>query len=323
MAGRTVGPVPGQDPGGRRGDVRGCGRADAQHLPAGRPAFRRRLRGDRGRDGGQRRVGPVRSFRQPERTRIGQHLLRIGQIHLQQPGQELSPGSVTHAAPDQGRTGLVPGFRGACRGPQPGGHLPGTRARPAASRSRRIRRRRARQRGPGPQEGRHQPAGQYLLGLPAPGQLRHLGGGPAAGQPVGHHPGRDLPGEMTEPVGQRRGQVPPVRRLLRRVGRGDDRHLGGQVEITHGAFEDHPQQGRLHGRWRGGQLVQEQQAPPGRGQPLGPGRGREPHSRTGYDREAREVGRLADRRDHRFTRQPGRGRQRPDRGRLAGARCPP
>jgi hypothetical protein len=111
------------------------------------------------------------------------------------------------------------------------------------------------------QERGDQAAGQDLLGLPA------------ARQAVGHRPRMGLPGQVAQPVGQRRGQVPAVRGLLGRVGRGHHSHLVRQREVAHGPFQYHPEQCRLLRGRGGGLLVEEQQAAPGLGQPPRPRRG--------------------------------------------------
>ena len=176
---RAVGAAPGQHARGHGGHVgRGVG-GQAEDLPAGRPAVRRRVRGHRGRDRGEGGVGPVAPFGQPERGRVGEHLLRIGQVHLDQPGEELDARPVADGAPDQRRTGLVPGAGGARGGHQAGRHLPGPRRRPAAPRGRRVGRRGAGQRGPDVQERGDQAAGQDLLRLPPVGQHRDHAGPPS------------------------------------------------------------------------------------------------------------------------------------------------
>ena len=70
----------------------------------GHPALRRGVGGDRGGHRGHRGVGAVAPAGQQERGRVGQHRLRVGQVHLGQPGQELHPRAVAHRAADQRRT---------------------------------------------------------------------------------------------------------------------------------------------------------------------------------------------------------------------------
>jgi hypothetical protein len=315
---RALGTAPGQHARGHRGHVGRGVRGQPEDLPAGRPAFRGRVGRDRRRDGGQRGVGPVPAVGQPERGRVGEHLLRVGQVHLHQPGQELHPGPLADGAPDQGRARIARSPRRARGRHQPGRHLPGPRRRPAAPRGRRVRRRGARQRGPDVQERGDQAAGQDLLGLPPPRQRRNDRCRPPARQAVGHRARVGLPGQVAQPVGQRRGQVPAVRGLLRRVRRGHHRDLLGQRQVAHGPLEHHPEQGGLHGGRRGGQLVKEQQPAPGLGQPPRPGRGSEPDLAADHDGQPGEVRRFPDRRDDRLAGQVHGLGHGPDRGRLAG-----
>jgi hypothetical protein len=64
---------------------------------------------------------------------------------------------------------------------------------------------------------------------------------------------------VTQPVGQRRRQVPAVGGLFRWVGRRDHTDVLRQFQITDHPFQDHAQQRRLHGGRRGRELVEKQQ----------------------------------------------------------------
>ena len=88
----------------------------------------------------------------------------------------------------------------------------------------------------------------------------------------------------------------------------------GQRKVADDPFEHDPEHRGLDGGWRRRQLVQEEEAVAGRGQPPGPQRRRHLHGTVDHDREAGEVGRLADRADHHLGRpaqSSPRGRGRP------------
>ena len=287
------------------------------------PALRRGVGRDHGGHRGHRRVGPVPAAGQQERGRVGQHGLRVGQVHLGQPGQELHSRAVAHRAADERRARLLTASGHPARGPQPGRHLPGPRAGPAAAGRVRVGRRGTGERGPRVQERGHQGQRQAQFHGPVLRQPWHLRRRPATGQPVGHRARVDVPRQVAQPVGQRRRQVPPVGGLVRWVGRGHHRHLGGQLQVADHPLQHHPEQRRLHGGRGGGQLIEEQQSAAGLGQAAGPGGRREPDPVTHHHGQPGEVGRLADRRDHGLAR-PAQGlRHGPDDRRLAGARGAP
>ena len=103
---------------------------------------------------------------------------------------------------------------------------------------------------------------------------------PCAKPFVCHRPRVGLPGQVAQPVGQRRGgQIPSRRRhLLRRVGRGDHGHRVGQHEGRRRLARAPPGAGPPARRSGAvDSFVEEQQAVPGLGQPPRPGRGSEPH----------------------------------------------
>ena len=146
---------------------------------------------------------------------------------------------------------------------------------------------------------------------------------PPAGEPLGQRRGLDGPVEVAEAVGEGSGQVPSVRRLLRRVGGGDDHDPFGQVEVADDPLEHDPQQRGLHSGRRGGDLVEKEQPLACRGQPLGPPGRCHVHLGLPDDRQPGEVGGLPDGGDHRLARPAHGVGHGPDRRGLAGARGPP
>ena len=237
------------------------------------------------RDRGHRGVGAIGAAWQPERVRLGENGLRIGQVHLDQPGQEPRPRAVPHGSAHEHRTGFAAGGRRLARGhrravisqvrglgqpwPAEAASAGGARAARASSGTR----------PPGCGRGPPPP--------PSHRQLGHPWRGPPSGQPVGDHAGIDLPGQVTEPVGQRGGQVPPSaglsagsrpRRPPCRAGPGHRRRARGPR-----------QQGGLHGGRCGGQLIEEQQAAPVLGEPPRAAWRREPDSLADHDRQPGEL----------------------------------
>jgi hypothetical protein len=135
------------------------------------------------------------------------------------------------------------------------------------------------------------------------------------------------PLKMHEPVGQRRAQLPAVGRRGPRVGGGHDPHPGRQPQGADPPLQHQPQQRGLHGRRRGGQLVQEQQPPARPHESYGPVRRGHRDALLGRivadDGQPGEVGRLVHAGDHRGQRQVQGGGELGQGGRLADARLAP
>ena len=194
---------------------------------------------------------------------------------------------------------------------------------------------RAGEAGTGGEEGGHQRPLHAHARLPSGVEGGRHRRGEAADEAVADGLVVDRPVEVAEAVGQGRGEVPSVGRLLGRIGCRHHGHVLGQHDVADRALEHDPEERGLHGRRRGGDLVEEQEPPPGELEPLGPARRGEDHPAPAGDppvgaglvpldhRKPGEVRRLPDGGDDRLARPTHRLGQGPHGRGLARARRPP
>ena len=298
---RPVGAAPGQRAGGHRGHVGRRFRGLAEHLPARHPALRRRVGGDHRGHRGHRRVGPVAPARAAG-TRPGRPAPPPGRADPSRPARPGTPPR-RRRPPRRGPAPPAPprAEPAAPRPPTAGPPSPRSAGSASRARPRRVGRRGAGQRGPGVQERRRPGRGPgpaprlpavRQLGTPAPPSRRPARRPPRAGR---------FPGQVAQPVGQRRGQVHRRRPARagwprrpprpRRAGPGRRR----PVPVRPAAAPPAPRAGRWTVR----------PGTAGRGRPreaARPARRGEPDPVAHHDRQPGEVGRLADRGDHGLAR---------------------
>ena len=246
--------------------------------------------------------GPVTALRQLEAGRVCQDGLRIGQVHVRQPRQELDSGPLADRAEDQERPCVLRGSHGITHGQQPGDCLPAPRARPAPAGLVGQRRNVDHERRTYLEERPDRSARRQELALCRRAAVEGGGWRKPHGDPAGHGTGFDRPVQVNETIRQRGRKLPAVGRLFGRIGRGNHPDSLGQGQIADDTLEHDPEHGGLYGGRRRRELIEEEEAMPGGGKASCPeGRGHL-DGPVDHHRQACEIGRLADGADYHLGR---------------------